>query len=226
MKKLFIIIMLIMILTACSINGGSVINDSIPTSNNNVTNNSTSSLNKINFEYMTVNITWPPFFEAQKLIDYIDLVFIGEVIDITFRIVDKTTAKTPTEDTEERHKELGTIYHVIVNKTYKGSTLEQIQVEFLGGLRDYKVEEQLKLFEEYNMPNVIYLSNRPDMKIGETYLFLASSIVKDEPVSTVDPLQSIYNIKKPYAKPAGISVQDVISHFGEDKWKEFLEIWG
>jgi len=229
MKQFLLILIVIVTFAACVNNENSTIDGVSRTTNNNTSNPTSSSDYNINYIYG--NVSWIMYDDAQALIENrIDgiempaererLIFIGTVTDITFQIYDKTASY----DTGEVHKELYTIYDIDIKKAYKGDITDKVQIEIMGGISGKYVEEQVEQLKKYNIHDVKQISTI-ELMIGDTHLFAVSKI-DDTPAFISHPSQSIFDIKKPYAKPAGISAQDVISYFGEDKWKEFLEIWG
>ena len=200
---------------------------------------------------------------AQELVsdEDTDYVLIGKVTDISFQVMDKRTGLTPAPGAKEKYDiyygevaeprwvfELVTIYDLDVLTTYKGEGDKVAQIRMMGGLRDYRVEEQLSVMKEYDLDYIPILSDAPEIKIGETYLFVLYQYDTCLP-APMSMHQGIYNLRDPFEKntvnrsylrddPADYyskstdeygnpiySAKDVISVFGRDKWKEFWTQW-
>ena len=188
------------------------------------------------------------YFNVEDLTEQADLVIIGRVTNISFAVLDATTGFPPTEKTSEDLRWLNTIYDIDVITSYKGEPPKSVQMKVDGGIRDERVEEQLALIKEMNAwpPEGIPVEEKmPEMKIGGIYLFTLSQgnselFLNMAPQQTVfnlnDPFrkQGVYEMKNPadyYSRSIGpyesdiISVYDIISAFGEDKWDEFWADW-
>ena len=200
-------------------------------------------------EYASLNSDWPVYKNAEELVERAELVFIGSVTGISFKMLDSVTGLPPDEDTEidEWDPRLCTIYDVNIVTVYKGEPSAQTQVRVKGGLRDYRIEEQLAALAQYNQKYIPVMGEQFEIEIGETYLFALRQFETGTP-TIMNPDQTSYNISNPFAKSTIsrrefyksaeyynkntdenggplISAKDVISYFGEDKWDDFWSKW-
>ena len=95
--------------------------------------------------------------------------------------------------------ELVTVYDLDVLTTYKGEGDKVTQIRMMGGLRDYRVEEQLSVMKEYGLEYITVARGAPEIKIGETYLFILSQIETTLP-TPMNLHQCIYNLRDPFEK--------------------------
>ena len=169
------------------------------------------------------------------------LIFTGNVTGISFQILDITTGGAPTHETEKKNCYLNTIYEIDIITSYKGKYSEKTQIRMLGGIIDYRTEEQLSISKEIEDFNgrITIVEGMPEINIGETYLFvtgqfltIAGQFVTSAP-TLVNLNQSVYNLHNPFDKKLEgysdnifpISAKDIISAFGEDKWDSFWTQW-
>ncbi len=165
--------------------------------------------------------------------------------------MDAKTSLPPTEETEDYYRWLNTIYDLEIITSYKGGVFYPAQIRTDGGLKDYRVEEQLEVMRSgnaYHYGNGIpIMEGIPEIKIGEIYLFVLGQFETGLP-SNLIPQQSFYNLQNPFKKntlgeielddpakyysekkdPYGnpiISAKDVISTFGQEKWNDFWSQW-
>ena len=121
-------------------------------------------------------------------------------------------------------------------------------MKVVGGVKDYRIEEQLAVVKKMNaFPSggIVILESMPNIVKGETYLF-ALGQGKTEIYLNMTPQQSIFSLNDPfkrqgfnehtnssryysetvdeYGSPL-ISAKDVISVFGKDKWEAFWNDW-
>lgn len=192
-------------------------------------------------------VEWPAYSNVQELIGAANLVFTGKITDISFAVLDRN-ALPATEETEDRDRDLHTIYTVETMEQYKGEVGESTQVRVMGGIKDYKTDEQLRLLNEterkYGIP---LMEGSTPYTIGETYLFVLRQFETGVPtVLNLD--QSVYSLDDPFkdqtygitafSEPdkdytesvdgSGdgiISVMNIIRFFGEDKWDAFWTKW-
>jgi len=211
-------------------------------------------------KYGTIEACYLPYYNAQELVDDADIVLIGKVTGISFQVADRKTEEPPAKDAKKKYDaeygraveswrvfDLITLYDVDVITTYKGKAVKSAQIRMRGGLQDYHVEEQLSVLAEYDMEEIFVSRDRPEIKIGEAYLFVLAQSKTGVPWNMI-PEQSIYNLHDPFEKhtlgnyelddPAKyysknkdqygrpiMSAKDVISVFGEDKWGDFWTQW-
>ena len=197
------------------------------TSSGNFFNSSThehsnSSDPEYNVTYNYVSADYPAYKNAEELITSADMVLIGKVTGLSFQMLDSATGLPPTEKTEERHKELCTIYTVEVITPYKGVASKAINIRVRGGLKDAYTEQQLQALGEKASDGITVAEETPEIEIGETYLFSLRVFEGTDPC-IMNPDQSVINLRESLAKDVYgyISAKDIISYFGEDKWSAF-----
>lgn len=154
MKKLIscLLVISLILLTGCRQStdnkGSDVIND----------NNSVDVLNT------EVSADWPIYQSPEALVDVSKHIFEGKVIDISFYARRSGSVCN-----------LFTIYEVAVIHTYKGTTNETEYIAMLGGIKDFREQEQqLALEEEYGFNSSVgipLVRGATIPQIGSTYLF-------------------------------------------------------
>ncbi len=197
--------------------------------------------------YRIMEADWPAYFSTQELVQAANVVFTGKITDISFAVLD-LDALPATEETEERHRYLHTMYTVETIDQYKGDVDESVQVRIMGGIKDYKTDDQMSLLNETEQEwGIPLLAGSVPYTIGETYLFVLYQFETGAPtVLNLD--QSVYALNDPFNKQkagvkafkdparyyaesadeAGngiISAMDIIRAFGEDKWVRFWTNW-
>lgn len=154
-----------------------------------------------------------------------------------------------TKDTEERARELYTIYTIETMEQYKGKVGETAQVRIMGGIQDYKIDEQMRLMREKKVQGngIPIVEGSVPYTVGDTYLFVLHQFETGAPtILNLD--QSVYSLDDPFSKQrfgmkafgdpdkyyaasvdeSGngiISAMDIIRFFGEDKWDAFWTEW-
>ncbi|MCL2072237.1 MAG: hypothetical protein FWH07_08450 [Oscillospiraceae bacterium] len=198
-------------------------------------------------EYIIGTPTYRPFESARELTEMAGTVVIGKISGISFEVFNAETGLPPTEKTEEHNRWLYTIYDIDIITSYKGEMVHKVQMMMNGGIKDYRVEEQLSLIEKMGVwtgggiPLEEYM---PEIEIGETYLFTLNQLERGVFASLI-PQQSIYNLNDLFKKKSInyelgveyysrstdehgntiISAKDIISTFGKDKWEAFWADW-
>jgi len=258
MKKLLILAFaLIFVLSSCA---------SESNTNSGDTTNPGETTDSQEIRYGSIEASWLRWESPRELVEseYIDIVLIGRVSDISFQVVDMRTGLTPMPDTKEKYDaeygfdveawriySLRTVYDLDVITTYKGEGDKVTQIRMSGGIKDFCVEEQLSLLKEYGIEHIVVLEDAPEIKIGDTYLFVLHILHAREGLlpTPMNMNQCIYNLRNPfeknlinkyyisgdpesyYSKSADdygnpiFSAMDVISVFGEDKWDAFWTQW-
>lgn len=175
-------------------------------------------------DYNTMSADWPIYKDVTELTEAADAILLGKVTGISFQVLDDRTAQPPSDETEEWSRSLNTIYDIDVITSYKGDSLKNIKVRMLGGQKAVFVEEQLAALGEDAEKGIPILEGMPEIKIGETYLFVLYQY-KDTMPTLVNVGQGAYEIHDPLAKDqySFVSPKDIISYFGQDKWDEFKE---
>ena len=145
-----------------------------------------------------------------------------KITDISFEILDRTTAKPPTSDSETENCYLNTIYSVEVITAYKGNSAGTIKVRMLGGLEGVYVKEQIAVLGDKANKGIPIMDGSPNLEIGQTYLFVLYQYSDTMP-TLVNVQQGVYGIDDPLAKDdhSYVSLKEIISSFGEDNWVAF-----
>lgn len=107
--------------------------------------------------YAHMMVDWVVYDTTEELVNAADIICEGKATDISFALVDG---------------KLYTIYDVDVTNGYKGVETKKIQFRVLGGMEDYKVEEQLALAEQTGDSAICVMEGAPEIRLGEEYLFL------------------------------------------------------
>jgi hypothetical protein len=175
-------------------------------------------------DYNTMSADWPIYKDVTELTEAANVILLGKVTGISFQVLDDRTAQHPSEETEEWNRSLNNIYDVDVITSYKGDSLKNIKVRMLGGQKGVYVEEQLSALGEDAKNGIPIMEGMPEIKIGETYLFVLYQY-KDTMPTLVNVGQGVYELHDPLAKDqySFVSPKDIISYFGKDKWEEFKE---
>ena len=244
MKKLLCILLgsTIVVLSACSKNSVKI-NDPATIQEN----------DSIIVNYVISETSYRSYNTAQELIESADIAIVGRVSGISFEVLDITSGHPPDEKSKMENYQLFTIYDVDIITTYKSEISDNVRFMIGGGVKDYRVEEQLELVKKKNaQPNdsILLQANIPEIEIGGTYLFTLRDTVlkgfKDTLPVIMIPQQSIHNLDNPFRKNtlSGhelgadyyardvqengdpiISAKDIISTFGKDKWEAFWADW-
>jgi len=202
--------------------------------------------------YFYVTSGGPPLKNAQALIDRLDVILIGKVTGISFRVEDFSTKEQREENPERDNSELQTYYTIDVITVYKGTAPASTRIRSLGGVKDYHVEEQYAVMEKAGFskrivdgkPAIYIVANNPEIRVGETYLFAVyPDPFVDQCYATIGKAQSAYSLSNPFAKKGNkerldddpaeyskqienyISAYEIIRTFGQDKWDSFWTWW-
>ena len=170
--------------------------------------------------------------DAESLVDQADRVFIGKIASIDFVLLDLLTGKPATEETAINHRELHSIYTLETSTHYKGASQATVEFLAMGGVQDYRMEEQIALLQStshavfskaHNVVPVVH--NMPSLVIGKTYLFAVKNAV-DNYVSLFSLQHCIYDLDDPYKLHGNeITAKQVIASFGTGKWLSFWFDW-
>jgi len=95
---------------------------------------------------------------------------------------------------------------------YKGDERRTIQVVMNGGLRDVRVDEQLRVLDEDAPKGIPLVAGMPVLANGKTYLFAVKKS-GTLPAFILNPNQSIFDLANPSVKQANVSANDVIALF-------------
>ncbi len=199
--------------------------------NNNSTSENNNLLNEISSEvgtntdgviYNSVSADWLIYEDVADLVEKSNIVVLGKITDISFQVLDMRTAQPPTKDTEEWNHSLYTIYDVEVITSYKGKTSDTIQFRMMGGRKDMLTNEQLTTLGQDSVKGISIMDDMPEIQIGESYL-LALYQYQDTIPTLINVEQGIFDTREPLTKDSysNVSLKDVVSFFGADKWNEF-----
>jgi len=199
-------------------------------------------------QYYSSEALYPSRKDAREVIERADIVVVGRVSNISFQVLDQTTALMPTEESDPMDRRLCTIYDIEVATLYKGEIQKPLQIRVDGGLKGYRVREQLGLMnkmEAWPSDGILVQSQMPKIEEGNSYLFALVQFETGIPTN-MNPDQSIFNLRNPFTKKASgnhetdesyyakttdengrplMSARDVISAFGQEKWDEFWVQW-
>ena len=183
----------------------------------------------ISGDYLTLFSAQYEVFETpNELADMADMVFIGKVKSLSFEILDQHTGLPPTEQTEERDKKLYTNYTVEVLTSYKGGASGTFTFKEYGGVRDRYIDEQIialtKVKEQPTISDIpVCEYENYILEEGHTYLFSLDKLDSGFFCLLNPDKQSAFPVENVEEKDqfGYLSVKDVISYFGEDKWNEF-----
>ena len=172
---------------------------------------------------------WPSYRSTEELLEKADYVFVAEIADIAFSVLDVGTGTSPTEETE--WKQLYTLYKVDIKTTYKGDTSNIEYFKVMGGLKGYKAEEQLRIAKEgesnWWQEGIFVWAGYNGFAVGEEYLLVlckGTSGRSPYPV-IINPWETGYCLSNKTLQvsttPNNITAEDIVKTFGEDKLAEF-----
>lgn len=217
-KKIMGIIMMLLLLwtTGCSTEGNEAAENEIDTM-----------ATELNIVYETISPEWPLYGAADELIDASDKIILGTVTDVSFQMIDIRTGKSPEGEADELYCYLYTIYDIDTLETYKGEPSQKEQVRVIGGIEGAYETEQVAALGGQEQPTIFILGDSARLNEGETYLFMLAQY--DDAIPTiVNVEQGIYDIagiqSNEPEQGGDITVQDIISSFGQNKWIEFESI--
>ena len=135
--------------------------------------------------YTKMHADWPYYKTEQDLIDASDAVFVGTVKQISFMVTDwETGSKELKEDSEPM---LQTIYTIETAQKYKGSAFGTVQIMIVGGIPDFRENEQRQLWSAVKQSERFpVLAEVEHLVEGESYLFFLSKIGNNDHYSIVN----------------------------------------
>jgi len=193
-----------------------------------------------------------PFPNAQVQVDFSEVILIGKVTGISFRVEDISTALNREQSPNTDFTELQTYYTIDVITVYKGTAPESTRIRALGGAKDYRVEEQFSVIKTAGFTRhrrgeklaIFIVEDNPDIRVGDVYLFaLYPDPFVEQCYSLQGKAQTAYSLSNPFMKkgnksilnddPADygkqiddyISAYEIIRTFGQDKWDSFWTWW-
>ncbi|MDR2647921.1 MAG: hypothetical protein LBB67_07360 [Oscillospiraceae bacterium] len=213
MKKslVFLVAIAMLFVTACSSTTNDVATTSVP---DNI--------------YNSPEVSWVIYDDAESLVDDADRVVIAKLSDISFTVLDSTTGLPPQEQSEAINCHLYTVYLADILTNYKGTNVEKLKIVTFGGLKDYRVEEQLALSSQTEESNtILILTEMPQLEIGDVCLFTLLQTEDSDFAHMMPPDQAIYNLtqESPLTQHPNMTAKDIILTFGEDKWQDFWAQW-
>jgi hypothetical protein len=152
------------------------------------------------------------FEQADKLIDFVDVILSGEVIGKTYEVLD-TSIPDPSMPTVKPGSSTYafTIYEIAVDQTYKGEHIgDTYKIRILGGKA---ADANGKVYWDVD-------EKQPTLKVGRDYLFLACTYDGDtNPPGLVSPYQGAYDLKT--MQSAGplesfVTVSDIYAALGNE----------
>lgn len=192
---------------------------------------------------------WNIYKNAEELISESDIVLIGKVKSIEFKVLDITNALPVSENTPDYAKELYTIYNIEVLTPYKGDIIGSISFRVMGGMVNYQVDEQIKVMEKECAFNrelgILVWENysKAQCTVGKSYLFTLYQFETGLP-TLLNLEQSVYSLDEPTRKNSIgnsnkvyysgsvddngsplISALDIISAFGNEDINIFEQNW-
>jgi hypothetical protein len=177
------------------------------------------------------------FNDATELVELADHVFIGEVERISFAVMNEETGKAPTEECHPIFLTLITIYDVNVLTSYKGVQQSTMRIATGGGIKGYRESEQLAIIMEAGAVSndgeyriLINLDIAP-LEVGRAYLFTVQDLIVELDgysnfVGVISSLHSFLDLSNPFETMvyfSNITVESLISEFGEAAFEEFLQ---
>lgn len=135
--------------------------------------------NASNNESVVYYYDWTYYRTVESLLNRVDHVFTGEVVNIFFKVIDIKTAEIAPSSpkSENTDLELHTIYEIEPNKIYRGTNREKLYIRLEGGIPGYKEQEQFDEMrragiyrEGYGIP---VAEPSITFKIGDSRLFLS-----------------------------------------------------
>ena len=129
-------------------------------------------------EYIQIYRDYPVYKTASEIVNNSSKIYIGTVKNISFEIIDMNTGKVDEDyNSKSNLRMLYTVYTISVKNSLKGDKFEEVKIYRMGGLRDYKINEQYGkikesgLFEKYQGIPLLYCNNYISPVLEREYLF-------------------------------------------------------
>lgn len=162
----------------------------------NVTEESIEEKNTAKHTYI-LHADYPVYDSADKLVEAADLVFTGEVKDVTYEMLNVDTETNVSENGLMPY----TIFNIEVSTVYKGEIIEKnICMKRLGGSFD---------------TGIYKLYGASEIEVGKEYLFAASTY-ENAYASFLNPEQASYDLSAPdelSEEDNGITVSQILDIF-------------
>lgn len=185
------------------------------------------STNVTDVNHTIISLDWPAYKSAHELVEAGNIVVLGKISGISFQMYDIKTGRPHSADSYGSDIYLHTVYEIKTLTFYKGEPADTIHMRMIGGLKDVMVDEQRVLLGDRAEAGIPLLAGMPELDIGRTYLFVLHQY-EDTMPTLVNPPQGVYAIDKPEQKDvlSLVSLKDIISDFGDDKWSAFEQTFG
>ncbi|NMB29633.1 MAG: hypothetical protein GX991_06230 [Clostridiaceae bacterium] len=187
----------------------------------------TASTNATDMNYTIISLDWSAYESAHELVEAGNIVVLGKISGISFQMYDIKTGRPHSADSYGSDIYLHTVYEIETLSFYKGEPADTIHMRMIGGLKDVMVNEQRALRGDCAKANIPLLAGMPELDIGQTYLFVLHQH-EDTMPTLLTPSQGVYTVEDPEQKDvlSLVSLKDIISYFGDDKWSAFEQTFG
>ena len=131
-----------------------------------------------NIRYFEVD--WPYYDTVDALLEKASDVFEGKIVNILFKTIDTVTGKVTDSINRDAHSWLYTVYEIETTKVYKGDNSERKYISIIGGMPNYKEDEQIKVMKNCGIADdncsIPVLQKRKALDIDSSYLFVACDL--------------------------------------------------
>lgn len=162
--------------------------------------------------YGAMMVDWILYDCAEELVNAGDIICTGKVTDISFALFDKSTGRELSDSSNKRNAELNTVYEVEVKTPYRNVYESKIKFRAMGGLKDYRTDEQLELVKGTSDEAILILSEPPEINLGEEYLFILNQYDENIMPSIINAPQTAFPLNDSSYKErfSGAATQDII----------------
>lgn len=161
--------------------------------------------------YTIISADWPYYPDVPSLVDQSSLILLGKVTGVTFEMLDMRTARPPSEETVRQ--ELYTVYEIEVIEQYKGAPAGTTQMRVPGGLEGVYLEEQAAALGQTIEDGIPVWEGMPEIRIGETYLFVLYQFDEKTAPTLLNPTQSVLSLENETDPSAPVSAKKILSYF-------------
>ena len=135
---------------------------------------------KASQKQVVYNLDWPYYDNADSLVEKTTDIFEGEVVNITYEVIDYATGEILSAPSKKDSVALYTVYEIEVSHTHKGIHESKRKIAVIGGTQGYKEEEQLTVMKNAGIlakgEKIAIAEGGKMLTLGEKYLFLAIDI--------------------------------------------------
>lgn len=162
--------------------------------------------------YGAMMVDWILYDCAEELVNAGDIICTGKVTDISFALFDKSTGRELSDSSNKRNAELNTVYEIEVKTPYRDVYESKIKFRAMGGLKDYRTDEQLELVKGTSDEAILILSEPPEIELGEEYLFILNQYDENIMPSIINAPQTAFPLNDSSYKErfSGAATQDII----------------